>query len=419
MNRRLLVTLGLLLITGATAQDAPSSDPPPPSEQEHPPIPANWPGKEFAEVRIHLYNPGRTEENLIIKKGKLHPEVFNPEGIKLDATQTERLLTILRHESPDEGVPVCMFRPHHGIVFYDREGMPIAHVSICFLCEMEAADPPNHRMSESDFAALKHLVGDLGLPVFESETEADVHFAKQWPDTKLRAAIDQCLTGEPRLDVIDAASLGSQLQGLGERIHPFLLGHLADESLRADSPKADLAKSRRETRLSRLCYLFGDAPPTATIPLLAPFLDDATPYIRSNAANTIAKTGVPEIVPFVREALKDFGRSSAHVVDLAESSSGRTVSACTLAGLQLAMDRGILPADVKAQLSPGCKNVSRGNSRRRVGEGPDLPRLRESPRAPPERWFFQVRFSRPESDSQNFGRGKSPNPARAPPQAHR
>jgi len=353
VNRRLLVILGLFLITGAAAQDTPSTDPAPPSEQELPPIPDNWPGVEYAEVRIYIYNPGRTEENLIIDKGKLHPEVFDPEGIKLDATQTERLLTLLRHESPDEGVPACMFRPHHGIVFYDREGKPVAHVSVCFLCEVEAATPANHRMSEADFAALKQLVQDLGLPVFERETEANVHFAKQWSDAKLKASIDQYLSGEPKLDHIDTESLGDQLRGLGERIHPILLGHLTDENLPVDRLKEDPA--RQAIRLKRFCYLLGDNPPPSVIPLLAPFLDEADPSLRCDAAATIAKTGTTEIVPFLRKALSDSGRSEAHAVHILDSKDGRSVAACALAGLQMAMDRGILDASVKAQLFPDVK----------------------------------------------------------------
>ncbi|RYD66743.1 MAG: hypothetical protein EOP83_04275 [Verrucomicrobiaceae bacterium] len=355
MHRRILVTLGLFLIASATAQDGPSPDPSPPSEQEHFPIPDEWPGIEFSEVRVYLYNPGRNDENLIIEKGKLHPDVVNPEGIKLDATQTQRLLTLLRHESPDEGVPACMFRPHHGVVFYDRDGKPIANVSICFLCEVAGSVPNSHPMSESDFAKLKRLVQDLGLPVFESATEADVHFAKQWPDAKLKAAIDQYISGEPELPSIDADSLGSQLQGLGQRIHPFLLSHLADEGLRDDLPEKDPDKTRQAKRLRLLCNLVGDTPPAAIIPLLAPFLDEADPSVRCDVAATIAKTGVPEIIPFVRKAFSDMGRSKSHAVDLEDSVAGMTVSACALEGLQVAMDRGVLDAGVKTQLFPDVK----------------------------------------------------------------
>ncbi|HEY1123294.1 MAG TPA: DUF4375 domain-containing protein [Haloferula sp.] len=367
MNRRLLVTLGLFLITGAIAQDASSTDPAPPSEQEHPPIPANWPGVEYAEVRIYLYNPGpRHEEKLIIDKGKLHPEVFNPDGIKLDATQTERLLTLLRHESPDEGVPSCKFLPHHGIVFYDREGKPVAHVSVCFLCEIEIADPANHRMSESDFAALKHLVQDLGLPVFKTSTEADVHFAKQWSDTKLKAAIDKYLFDESELSAIDDDSRGEQLRGLRERTHPFLLNHLAAEKLRSDWLKKAPNKNRQGTPFSRLCGIFGDTTPTAVIPLLAPFLDEADTSARCSAAATIAETGTPGIVPFVRRSLKDLANdTSADIIppppdqlrnEVADYRT--TVSSFTLWGLQKAIDRGVLDPETKALLFPDVQALS-------------------------------------------------------------
>ena len=366
MTRRLLVILGLLQITGATAQDAPPPSPLPSSEQELAPIPDNWPGVAYSEVRIYLYNPGRRYEgNLIIDKGKLHPEVMHPDGIKLDAKQTERLLTLLRHKSPDEGVPSCMFLPHHGIVFYDREEKPVAHVSVCFLCEIEIADPANHRMSESDFAALKHLVQDLGLPVFKTSTEADVHFAKQWPDEKLKAAINKYLFDESELPAFDEDSREGQLRGLGTRIYPFLLSHLAAERPRSDWLKEAPNENRQGTPFSRLCSIFGDTPPAAVIPLLAPFLDEADTFARCSAAATIAETGTPGIVPFVRRSLKDFAsHTSTDIIPPPDQLKhkvedyGTTVSFCTLKGLQKAIDRGALDAETKAQLFPAVQALS-------------------------------------------------------------
>lgn len=369
MKRRVLVTLGLILIAGAAAQDTPSPDPSPPAERKTPPIPADWPRVEYAEVRAYLYNPGETPENLILQNGKLHPEVVNPDGIKLDATQTERLLTLLRNKAPD-GSAVGCFAPHHGFVFYDREGNPVADVTVCFLCELGVAEPGDHSMTTWDFAALGRLVQDLGLPVFKDSIEADAHFlelAKHWPDVKIKAAIDKYLFDEAKLSVFNEHSLGMLLQGLGERTHPFLLRYLADENLRAGWLKKDPAKPALGTRLNRLCNIFGNTPPAAAIPLLAPFLDEADASARCNAAATISMTGAAEIVPFVRRALKDFERdiSSSQILpppeDLKDFADfGTTVSYRTLKGLQISMDRKALHPEAKTQLFPDVRALDPG-----------------------------------------------------------
>jgi hypothetical protein len=370
VKRRLLVILGILAIANAAAQNEPSPvAPPPPPKPDFAPIPANWPGMAYAEVRAYLYNPDQNQENLIIEQGKLHPQVLNPDGVKLDTIQIERLLTILRHKSPDEGVSACLFLPHHGIVFYDREGKSVAHVSVCFLCEIGIAEPRNHPMGTKDFAALERLVRDLGLPVFKELTEADAYFlelAKEWPDTKVKAAIDKYLFSEATLSAPDERSLGELLRGLGERTHAFVLSYLADEKLRADWLKKVPGTSWMGTRFKRLCNILGDTPPAAAIPLLAPFLDDADASIRCQAVGTIAKTGAPGIIPYIRRALADPGIDESEMdvlppPDSGEGSlfSGTTVFGSALAGLQVAMDRNVLHADAKEQLFPDVKVLGR------------------------------------------------------------
>ncbi|MEK7949161.1 DMP19 family protein [Luteolibacter soli] len=364
MNRRLLVTIGLLLIAGVSAQDKPPVDPPSPPKQEHLPIPADWPGVEYAEVRAYLYNPGDNAENLILENGKLHAEVVNPEGIKLDATHTERLLATFRGKAPD-GAGVGCFTPHHGFVFYDRDGKPVADVTACFLCEIGVANPGSHSMTTWEFNSLARLVQDLGLPVFKDPTEAEAHFiglARHWPDAKVKAAIDKYLFDGAKENVMDRSALVTLLQGLGERTHPFLLAYLADENLRTGWLKKDPAAPFMGTLLGRLCDSFGDTPPAAVIPLLAPLLDGADVAARCKAAEVIAKTGVPELIPQIRKALADSREDLSDALilppptsDEKPPSSGITVYRCAFAGLQVALDRGTLHPEAKDQLFPDVK----------------------------------------------------------------
>ena len=300
---------------------------------------------EYAEVRAYLYNPGEEPGNLILQKDRLHPEVVNPEGIKLDATQIERLLATFRGKAAN-GMGVGCFEPHHGFVFYDREGKPVADVTVCFLCIQGVARPgPAGSMTTWDLDALKRLSQDLGLPVFKTHEEAEAHFnelARQWPDAKVKEAIDKYLFSEANGSMMADYALLKLLQGLGERTHPFLLCYLGNKDGRADWLEKDSTGSFPRLRLGRLCDLFGDTPPAAAIPLLAPYLSEANASARRDAIETIAKTGAPEIVPLVRKAFAD---------------SGRYVSFSALAGLQVAIDRGALHADAKAQLFPDVKNL--------------------------------------------------------------
>jgi hypothetical protein len=345
VKRRFLVTFALLAVAHAPAQDAPSPvAPPPAAEREYPPIPANWPDKEYAEVRAYLYNPGEKPGNLILQKGKLHPEVVNPEGIKLEAKQVEQLLVTFRGKAGN-GMGVGCFEPHHGFVFYDRGGNPVADVTVCFLCIQGVARPsPAGSMTTWDLDALKRLVQDLGLPVFKTHEEAETHFIElartQWPEAKVKAVLDGYLFSEAGSITMDDYAVLKLLQGLGKRTHPYLLDYLANNDGKTNWLEKDGNEKFSRRRLHRLCDLCGDIPPAAAIPLLAPYLIEAEASARCEAAETIAKTGAPEIVPFVRKAFAD---------------TGRDVSLSALVGLQVAISRGTLHADAKGQLFEDVK----------------------------------------------------------------
>lgn len=355
MNRRLLVTLGLLAIASAAAQDAASPvAPPAPPKQESESAPStDWPGVEYAEVRAYLYNPPETRRNRILSNGKLHPAVVNPEGIKLDAARVKQLLQATYHRQPDRSGSGC-FLPHHGFVFYDRDGKAVADLSICFVCT-RAEGRPYSETIQWDMALLAQLIRDLGLPVFKDCDEANAHFsalAREWPDAKLKAALDQYLFSnfkegpledEERSELLgEEDSLLRLLQGVGERAHPLLFAYLGDKDLHSGWLKTDPAHPYPTSRFHRLCAAFGATPPASAIPLLAPFLDEADAAIRCDAAETIAKTGAPQIVPLVRKAFSD---------------PGDYVAFAAFEGLMAAMDRGTLHANAKAQLFPDVSDL--------------------------------------------------------------
>lgn len=357
MNRQLLIAFGLLVITRALAQEAlppiplPAPLPPPPplpkafvhlDPEAEAPVPSDWPAVEYAEVRAYLYNPGEDRNNGILLDGKLHPDVANPEGIKLSAEQVAQLKQAMRHREPD-GRGVGCFLPHHGIVFYDREGKPVADISVCFLCDL-VAENPSHRTLLWDMAALAKLIKDLGLPVFKDFDEVEPYFAelaRKWPDAKLKSALDECIFRKPGKSTLDDHGRIEMLAKIGERTHPFLLAYLADKNRRAEwLAKADPADPFSRSPFHTLCDLFGDTPPAAAVPLLAGFLEESDESIRKNAALTIAKTGAAEIVPLVRKAFAD---------------PEEYVAVNALEGLLVVINRGALHAEAKAQLFDDVK----------------------------------------------------------------
>lgn len=355
MNRQLIFALGLLVvITRAHAQEArpplplPAPLPPPPPLPESffhpeaeasPSAPADWPAVEYTEVRAYLYDCGLSDQdNLILRDGKLHPDVANPEGIELTDAQVTQLLKAIYHREPDGRGGGC-FIPHHGVVFYNREGKPVADLSICFLCDLVADNPRGADTQRWDLKALAQLMRDLGLPVFKDLEEADAHFtglARKWPDAKLKAALDECIFRKPGKPSTDEYHRTQLLRGIGERTHPFLLAYLADKTRRAEwLAVTDPADPFSQRPFHWLCDLFGDTPPATAAPLLASYLDEENESIRYDATLTIAKTGAVESVPLVRKALADPDQS---------------LRASALEGLLVASNREGLHAEAKAQL---------------------------------------------------------------------
>ncbi|MCW1916286.1 hypothetical protein OJ996_22040 [Luteolibacter sp. GHJ8] len=145
---------------------------------------ATWPDVEYAELRGYLYFPGGKwiqsweGREPILKEGKLHPNVVNPEGAKLSPAQAERLLKSVRPCTASVKGDAC-FLPHHGFVFHDKAGKPVAALSICFLCELGHAHPGEIIASSWEFEELETLITELGLPVFKDIDEAEAYYEKE------------------------------------------------------------------------------------------------------------------------------------------------------------------------------------------------------------------------------------------------
>jgi hypothetical protein len=137
-----------------------------------------FPGLEFAEVRAFAFDL-RVDGRPICMgplddDGSLCSTVVG-DGVVLSSEQTDLLLAIVRAKGTYGDGSAC-FLPHHGFVFYDAAGVPVAELSLCFMCEMmrsSPAIPSGKRSAESGSeyglspkatGLLRLLCNDLGLP---------------------------------------------------------------------------------------------------------------------------------------------------------------------------------------------------------------------------------------------------------------
>lgn len=170
----------------------PDPDPPPVAEPVPPPahvapvgfspIPAKrkkgFPGVAFTSVRAFAFdlhvNGAPTCSEVLAADGATCTTVEEP-GVELSQAQVDRLLVWVRNRKNLGSGSACWL-PHHGFVFYDAAGVPVAELAVCFMCEMMSSSPaiPGARhdgetgarygLSPKGTAELRLLCEELGLP---------------------------------------------------------------------------------------------------------------------------------------------------------------------------------------------------------------------------------------------------------------
>ncbi len=160
----------------------PATETPPPGWK---PIPAKrskgFPGVAFAEVRAYAFDLRVAEMPVcgmpLDADGTLCDTVEQP-GVVLSPAQTKLLVGMLKKKSTWGSGSSC-FLPHHGFVFYDAEGVPVAEISLCFMCEMMATAPGipgakklgtqnDYGLNAKSTAQLRGLCRELGLPMCDA-----------------------------------------------------------------------------------------------------------------------------------------------------------------------------------------------------------------------------------------------------------
>jgi len=108
-------------------------------------------------------------------EGKMHPGVIPGRTIYLNPQQIDKLLKALTQNHAQRDRLICVYAPHHGIVFQDKDGKVLGSVSICFSCwELKSR---TFQKIKSEFysywgwSELKEIIKDAGLPILRSDEE--------------------------------------------------------------------------------------------------------------------------------------------------------------------------------------------------------------------------------------------------------
>lgn len=128
---------------------------------------ASWLPREVAEVRGYVYDYTQDKKSMsLLKGGKLHKGVINTGGTKLSKDQVLRLKKSLHSKKKREPGAFCYY-PHHGFVFYDKEGKAMGHIELCFQCGNVASSPKGLPEVEWDWKEIRKILTELKLPILK------------------------------------------------------------------------------------------------------------------------------------------------------------------------------------------------------------------------------------------------------------
>ncbi|MCP4442150.1 MAG: hypothetical protein GY810_24835 [Aureispira sp.] len=144
----------------------------------------SFPSVEYSKVVAYHYDGSSGQNNNIIENGKLHPKILKEQ--ELSEAKVQSFLEIVNDRNTYQGTYTRCFRPHLGIVFYDKDNKPKAHMSICFECNVHVSTPEDkmwHELSQEglhgySFEGRRKLVQfckSLDFGHCNTEEESDTH----------------------------------------------------------------------------------------------------------------------------------------------------------------------------------------------------------------------------------------------------
>ena len=140
---------------------------------------ADWLPREVHEVRAYVYdytqeyNKDHQDRGMLnwdlLKDGKLHKGVINTGGAKLSKEQVERLMKAMKHDEHTKAAK-CHW-PHHGFVFYDKKGVAMGHLQLCFQCGTRESSPHGAPITNIDWKVMRKLFEELDVPVLKKNED--------------------------------------------------------------------------------------------------------------------------------------------------------------------------------------------------------------------------------------------------------
>lgn len=138
-----------------------------------------WLPREIHEVRAYVYDYTQEKANKsLLRNGRLHKGIINSPGAKLSDEQIERLKDALRSSEPRRSGAFC-YLPHHGFVFFDKQGNAMGHIELCFQCGNVANSPAGLPETEWDWQAIRELLVELEVPILEKDEDYTKLYLKE------------------------------------------------------------------------------------------------------------------------------------------------------------------------------------------------------------------------------------------------
>lgn len=127
-----------------------------------------FPGADFDYAVVYALDPDRRNGATSVFKGRTGPSK------RLSKTEVAPLNAIINTPETYGDGPAGCFDPRIGLVYYDKDSLPVAHVSICFECSQFKAYPKLksqeqhedylHGLSEKGAVQLKYCFAEWGFP---------------------------------------------------------------------------------------------------------------------------------------------------------------------------------------------------------------------------------------------------------------
>ena len=124
----------------------------------------NW-HFEFAAIRAYRMNwdDPHSFDRIINYEGVLNKTRSPEEGVALSQKQIEQLGAAVTGDHPQHPTTEC-FYPHHAFLFYDKNGIIVGHLDVCFKCSKFKGEPEGFS-DYGDLNALESLFGDIDIPI--------------------------------------------------------------------------------------------------------------------------------------------------------------------------------------------------------------------------------------------------------------